>query len=377
MTEENDKVGSVNQSRYEQIVSELRDVVEAQTRGQFTIGDRALEIEPMREPGGHHAVDPEWSVTTTLTRLAEDIGLKFSTVSCRAPSPHLAWREAAAMRQSRYPSDTTSAEWALSEPLLPEPACETSRGGRPEKHPRREIVDAIRYVVDTGCKWRALPADFPPWRTVWGFMARWAAAGVIGQIRDHLSGRIRREMGRGPRAVATVIDSQSVRAAETVSKANRGYDAGKKINGRKRHLVVDTRGLPLMVMVTPADLHDAAAAKEVLFRLRLMHPEITIVGADSAYAGKLVDWAKQHLNLTIKPVSRPKDASGFVVLPRRWVVERSRAWMMHARRHARDYERLIQHSETLITWAAITLMTRRLARKGATPSWPRKPAPTS
>lgn len=92
-----------------------------------------------------------------------------------------------------------------------------------------------------------------------------------------------------------------------------------------------------------------------------------------AYAGKLVDWAKQHLNLAVKPVSRPKDASGFVVLPRRWVVERSLAWMMHARRHARDYERLIQHSETLITWAAITLMTRRLARKGATPSWPRKP----
>ncbi len=100
--------------------------------------------------------------------------------------------------------------------------------------------------------------------------------------------------------------------------------------------------------------------------------EITIVWADSAYAGKLVGWAKRHLNLTIKPVSRPKDASAFVVLPRRWVVERSLAWMMHARRHAKDYERLIQHSETLITWAAITLMTRRLARKGTTPSWPRK-----
>ncbi|WP_311033386.1 IS5 family transposase [Streptomyces luomodiensis] len=280
------------------------------------------------------------------------------------------------MRRRRYPSDTTNAEWALIEPLLPTPACETRRGGRPEKHPRREIVDAIRYVVDTGCKWRALPADFPPWRTGWGFMARWAAAGIIGQIRDQLAGRIRRELGKGPRAVATVIDSQSVKAAETVAKDSRGYDAGKKINGRKRHLVVDTRGLPLLVMVTPADLHDSAAAKEVLFRLRLMHPEITIVWADSAYAGKLVTWAKRHLNLTIKPVSRPKDASGFVVLPRRSVVERSLAWMMHARRHARDYERLVQHSETLITWAAITLMSRRLARKGATPSWPRKPAPT-
>ncbi|MFC9608730.1 IS5 family transposase [Streptomyces niveus] len=265
--------------------------------------------------------------------------------------------------QAPHPSDTTYAEWALIEPLLPEPASETRTGGRPEKHPRREIVDAIRYVVDTGGKWRALPADYPPWRTVWGFMARWAAAGVIGQIRDHLSGRIRREMGKGPRAVATVIDSQSVRAAETVGKDSRGYDAGKKINGRKRHLVVDTRGLPLLVMVTPASLTDRDAAKELLFRLRLMHPEITVVWADSAYAGKLVTWAKKYLRLTIKTVSRPKDASGFIVLPRRWVVERTWAWMMHARRHARDYERLVQHSETLITWAAITLMTRRLTRK--------------
>ncbi|MFF3350961.1 IS5 family transposase [Streptomyces sp. NPDC002779] len=272
------------------------------------------------------------------------------------------------MRERLYPSDTTNAEWALIEPLLPPPACETPTGGRPEKHPRREIVDAIRYVVATGCKWRALPADFPPWRTVWGFMARWAAAGIIGQIRDALAARIRRDLGKGPRAVATVIDSQSVKAASTVTSESRGYDAGKKINGRKRHLVVDTRGLPLMVMVTPADLHDSAAAKEVLFRLRLMHPEITIVWADSAYAGKLVAWAKKHLNLTIKPVSRPKDASGFVIIPRRWVVERSLAWVMNARRHARDYERLVQHSESLITWAAITLMTRRLTRRQPKPT---------
>ncbi|MFD8474292.1 IS5 family transposase [Streptomyces globisporus] len=278
------------------------------------------------------------------------------------------------MRERRYPSDTTDHEWALIEPLLPLPASETARGGRPEKHPRREIVDAIRYVVDTGCKWRALPADFPPWRTVWGFMARWAAAGVISQIRDALALRIRREMGRGPRAVATIIDSQSVKAASTVGKDSRGYDAGKKINGRKRHMVVDTKGLPPMVMVTPADLHDSAAAKEVLFRLRLTHPEITLVWADRAYAGKLVTWAKKYLNLTIKTISRPKDTTGFVVLPRRWVVERSLAWMMNARRHARDYERLIQHSETLITWAAITLMTRRITRRGPrTDNWTKRP----
>ena len=115
-------------------------------------------------------------------------------------------------------------------------------------------------------------------------------------------------------------------------------------------------------MVTPADLHDSQAAQEVLHRLRLMHPEITIVWADRASAGKLVTWAKKDLNLTIKTVARPTDTTGFALLPRRWVVERSLAWMMNARRHARDYERLIQHSETLITWASITGMTRRLSR---------------
>ncbi|MEU1056958.1 transposase [Streptomyces sp. NPDC005876] len=191
------------------------------------------------------------------------------------------------------------------------------------------------------------------------------AAGVVGQIRDQLRKRIRREMGRAPGAVATVIDSQSVKAAETVGKDSRGYVGAKKINGRKRHLVVDTKGLPLFVMVTPADTTDRDAAKEVLFRLRLMHPEITIVWADSGYAGQLLTWAKKNLDLTLKTISRPKDAVGFVILPRRWVVERSLAWIMHARRHARDYERLIQHSESLITWAAITLMTRRITRRSS------------
>lgn len=155
-------------------------------------------------------------------------------------------------------------------------------------------------------------------------MARWAAAGVIGQIRDQLRKRIRRDMGRAPGAVATVIDSQSVKAAETVGRDTRGHDAAEKINGRKRHLVVDTKSLLLFVMVTPADMTDRNAAKEVLFRLRLLHPEITIVWADSAYAGQLVTWAKKYLNLTVKTVNRPKDAKGFVVLPRRWVVELSR-----------------------------------------------------
>lgn len=154
--------------------------------------------------------------------------------SAEGPGPASELRRTSdiAWTNGRRPSDTFDDEWALIEPLLPTPACETKTGGRPEKHPRREIVDAIRYVVDTGCEWRALPKDFPPWRTCYGFMARWAAAGVVGQIRDQLRKRIRRDMGRAPGAVATVIDSQSVKAAETVGKDSRGYDGAKKINGR-------------------------------------------------------------------------------------------------------------------------------------------------
>ncbi|MFG2463334.1 IS5 family transposase [Streptomyces sp. NPDC048523] len=266
------------------------------------------------------------------------------------------------MRRRRYPSDMTDAEWALIEALLPPAACEIGRG-RPEKHPRREIIDGIRYLVDNGIKWRAMPSDFPPWRTIYGFARRWAAAGVISLIRDQLRRRVRLSSGKTPQAAAVIVDSQSVKASETVSRDSRGYDAGKKINGRKRHIVVDTRGLVLLVMVTPADVTDRNAAKEAFFRLHLMHPEIAIVWADSAYAGGLVDWAKERLDIEIKTVRRPPGAKGFVVLPRRWVVERSLSWIMRARRHCRDHERLPQVSETLITWAAITLMTRRLTRK--------------
>jgi transposase len=267
------------------------------------------------------------------------------------------------MRRRRYPSDTTNAEWLLIEPLLPVPACQTPRGGRPEAHPRREIVDAIRYVVDNGCKWRAIPADFPPWRTVYGYFARWARRGVLAVIRDALREAIRLKAGRCPGAVTAIIDSQSIKAAETVARSERGYDSAKRINGRKRHIAVDTRGLPLLVMVTPGGDTDRNSARDLLARLRILHPQLTLAWADTAYSGGLVDWSKSFLNITLKVVSRPKNTPGFVVLPRRWVVERTISWIMRARRNCRDYERLRQHSEAHITWAMITLMTRRLTRK--------------
>lgn len=271
------------------------------------------------------------------------------------------------MTRKTYPSDMTDAEWVLIEPLLPVPACRTARGGRPEKHPRREIVDAIRYIVDNGCKWRAMPHDLPPWRTVYGFFRRWANSGVIGRIRDQLREQIRIRMGRCPNPVTAVIDSQSVKAAETAAKDTRGWDNAKKVNGRKRHLVVDTKGLPIIVLVTGADIQDRDAAKEVLVRLKLMHPELVQVWADGAYAGELVTWANNALGIALRISKRPKDAQGFVPLKKRWVVERSLSWIMRARRNTRDVERLIQHSEAHITWALIRVMAKRLAEQRVHP----------
>ncbi len=267
--------------------------------------------------------------------------------------------------------DTSS----VNTPQLPVPACQTKTGGHPEKWPRREIVDGIRYIVDNGAKWRALPADFPPWETVYGFFWRWNRADVVTYIRDQLRRRIRTGKGRCPHPVTLIVDSQSVKGASTVGRNSRGYDAAKKINGRKRHITVDTLGLPVMITVTPADIQDRDAARDVFWRLRLTQPQITQVWADRGYAGELVDWARERLWLTLRIVSRPKGTKGFVVLPRRWKVERTIGWCMNARRNARDYERLPQHSEAHLNWALITMMTRRLTRKSPrTSSWTKKPA---
>jgi transposase len=268
-------------------------------------------------------------------------------------------------RRSRvYPSDATDAEWALIGPLLPVPACQTAAGGRPEAHCRRVVVDAIRYVVHNGCVWRALPADFPPWRTVYGLFQRWHARGVTIALHDALRAAARRAAGRAAEPTAAVIDSQSVRAAPTVPKASRGWDNAKKVNGRKRHIAVDTGGLLLEVLATPASVQDRDAARPLLFNLHRARRRVRRAWADSVYAGKLQPWAATYLHLTVEIVRRPQDQHTFEVLPRRWVVERTLAWITSYRRCARDYERLPAHHEAAVYWAMITLMTRRLARSG-------------
>lgn len=246
----------------------------------------------------------------------------------------------------------------------PIPACQKPTGGHPEAHPRREIVDGIRYLVDNGMKWPSKPADYPPWRTIYGFARRWAAAGVIGVIRNQLRRQVR--------LASRLTEHQGVRDGR---QGHQRMGRSQKDQWAERHLICDNRGLVLLVMVTAANVTDRDAAKELLFRLALTHPEIDIVWADSAYAGKLVTWAKTYLDITTKTVKRPPDAKGFVVLPRRWVVERSWSWIMRARRHCRDHERLPEMSESLITWAAVTLMTRRLTRRTTRPAEPRDVSP--
>ncbi|WLW58267.1 IS5 family transposase [Streptomyces sp. YU58] len=277
------------------------------------------------------------------------------------------------MRERHYPSDTTDAEWAVLEPLLPVPACKLPTGGRAEAHPRRNVVDAIRYVNDNGVKWRAVPVGFGiPWRTVYGFFQWWRATGDLARLHAELHEQVRVHDGINPRTVAVILDSQPVKGAETVGADTRGFDGGKLINGRKRHLAVDMRGMPLAVMVTPAAPHDSVPARDQLFRLRLTRPELTVAWADSAYGGTLVD-------PLLPRVPRRKDQDGFAVLAKRWRVERAISWIMRARRNVRDYERLISHSEAHLTWTFITLMVRRLTlppRAPRTSSHPVEPVKT-
>ena len=223
-------------------------------------------------------------------------------------------------------------------------------------------MNAVRYLVRSGCSWRQLPADFPPWQTVYYHFTRWKADGTTDRLHDALRAQVRAAAGRDPEPTAAVIDSQSVRGADTVPRASRGWDQAKKVNGRKRHIAVNTLGLIITIVVTTASVQDRDAARPLLWNLHRAGQRIRLVWADGGYAGKLVAWANAALKLTLEIVRRPDDLHTFQVLPRRWVVERTFAWISKFRRTVRDYERLPEHHEAMIQWAMIAIMTRRLAR---------------
>lgn len=268
-------------------------------------------------------------------------------------------------RCSVYPSSSiTDAQWAVLAPLLPPPGNTRGRGGRPEKHPRRQVLDAIFYLVRGGIAWAALPREFPPYQTVYGVFRRWARDGSWQRIHDALRDLLRVHEGRDPVPSAAIIDSQSVSGADTVPGPSRGYDAGKKVNGRKRHIAVDTHGLVLAMVVTMAGIQDRDGAHRLLAALRARFSTIRLVWADGGYAGRLLIWAKKALSLTIEIVKRTDDLTGFTVLPRRWVVERTFGWITKYRRCVRDYETLPEHHEAIVYISMIMTMSRRLTRTG-------------
>lgn len=242
-----------------------------------------------------------------------------------------------------YPSDLTHAQWAMIAPMVP-----VKTVGRPAIYPQRRIVDAILYVNRTGCAWRMMPHDFPPWDTVYWYFQRWNDEGTTDRIHDALRAAVRDADGRDPMASAGIVDAQSIKGADTVGAESRGYDAGKKTNGRKRHLVVDTSGLLVVVMVTAASLQDRDGGKLVLERARMRMPSIVKVWADGGYAGKLVDFARRRLQLVLEIVKKPAEQHTFEVLPRRWVVERTLSWLVRCRRLGHDYERLPAHAEAIV-----------------------------
>lgn len=269
-----------------------------------------------------------------------------------------------------YPTDMTGSEWAALETALPVMLCGTPLGGRPEKHSRRAMIDAMFYINDNGVKWRALPRDYPPRSTVHDMFTRWTADGVWADIVDVLRPQVRIAGGRDPEPSAAVIDSQSVHesAEGTVPAAASGFDPFKKVNGVKRHLLVDTLGLLICVVVSPANVQDRDGAAVLLLKAAARgRDRLAKIWADHGYTGDYRSWALEKYGIDVEIVEQGPElkGTGFHVLPRRWVVERTNAWTSRRRRCARDYERRTRHHAAMVEIASIILMTRRLARHQA------------
>jgi putative transposase len=264
-----------------------------------------------------------------------------------------------------YPSDLSDEEWAILEPLL----ASAEKRGRPPRWPKRRIADAVFYLLRSGCAWRMLPREYPPWPTVYYHFRKWRLDGRLRQAHDHLRAAVREAEGRAPEPSGAILDSQAVKTTGVGGPA-RGYDGAKRLAGRKRHLLVDTNGLVLGAHVHAANLHDRDGAQGLLADGLEELPRLAVVWADAAYTGRFREWVREERGWRVEVPHHPdrqlwrygleEKPRGFRVLPRRWVVERTFAWLGQARRLAKDYERLPETGVAMIHWAMSRIMLRRL-----------------
>jgi len=268
-------------------------------------------------------------------------------------------------QRKKYPSDLTDEQWAILGPMIP-PAKQNTQGGRPRKVDMREVLNTLFYLNRSGCQWDMLPHDLLPKSTVYDYFAQWREDGTWAKLVQALRERTRVEAGREPTPSAACIDSQSVKTTE-MGGPERGYDGGKKINGRKRHLLVDTLGLLLVVLMTSAGLDDGVAAPILLGHVTPQaFPRLVTIFADQKYHNHTLDaWMAEHrAGWHIDVKMRPAGTKGFTPLEKRWVIERTNAWHGRYRRNSKDYERRTESSTAMIQISHIHLMLNRLAPCG-------------